>query len=240
MRLQQRRFKITPLLGFGLAAGSLVWLAAGDAFSRPLARGSSRRRWSAPQHAEYRFCRSARPNFRVAPTGPRAIRPMAPETGNPSTGNPDTGKPPKGNPEAGRKPPRGPKGPGIVVIPPEPAVRQPPSKQFCSSASPFRRMSSGVPPAGEIRYEPNQVIIELDGNRSCRQPTALAQPFPADAPDRCICRSPTRRSIAGRSDPRQRSVPSRDPAARRRTRHQIRVGELFTIIAIERQLRQRR
>jgi hypothetical protein len=178
MRLRHRQLTIARNLGFGLAAGALAWLAAGDAFSaaafNPIGGGGGGPRMSTPNIGSVG---PRGPSFRVNPTGPKGNPTTGnPSTGNPSTGNPDTGKPPKGNPEAGRKPPKGPKGPGIVVIPPG-AGGQPPVQQFSSPATPFRRIGTGVPPSGETRYVPNEVIIELDGNPSVQQTTALAARF---------------------------------------------------------------
>jgi hypothetical protein len=179
MRLRQRRFKITPLLGVSLAAGALLWLPASEALSAAAFApagpgGGGGPRLSTPNIGSVG---PRGPNFRVNPIGPKGNPTTGnPSTGNPTTGNPDAGKPPKGNPEAGRKPPKGPKGPGIVVIPPG-AGGQPPAQQFSSPATPFRRIGTGVPPSGETRYVPNEVIIELDGNPSAQVTTALANRF---------------------------------------------------------------
>src|SRR5690349_10943062 len=99
MRLRQRQMKITRNVGFGLAAGALVWLAAGEAFSaaafNPVGGGGGGGpRLSTPNIGSVG---PRGPNFRVGPMGPKGQ-----QTGNPSR-NPETGKPPKGNPEVNRK-----------------------------------------------------------------------------------------------------------------------------------------
>lgn len=164
MRLRQRRSKMTPLLGFGLAAAALLWLPASEALSAA-AGPVGGPRVSAPGGSIGSFGNVGprNPNFRVGPTPDRP------------KGNPETGNPPKGNPEAGdRKPPKGPKGPGIVVIPPG-AGGQPPAQQFSSPGTPSRRVGIGVPPAGE--HVLNEVVIELDGSPSVQFTTALAARF---------------------------------------------------------------
>ncbi len=167
MRLQQSRFRIARLLGPGLATAAVVWLAAGDAFSAVIGPvgpgGGGGPRISTPNIGSVG---PRGPNFRV---GPGIDRPK---------GNPETGKPPKGTPDVGdRRPPKGPKGPGIVIIPPGPGGPPnyiPPQQRFSAPATPFRRVGTGVPPSGEQRYVPDEVVIELDGNPSQQATAALA------------------------------------------------------------------
>jgi len=169
MRLQESRLKIAQLLGFGLAVSAVTWLGASEALSAtvgPSVGGGGGPRMSTPSISTVG---PRGPNFRV---GPGIDRPK---------GNPETGNPPKGNPEAGdRRPPKGPKGPGIVIIPPGPGGPPnylPPVQQFSSPATPFRRVGTGVPPSGEQRYVPDEVVIELDGNPSQQVTAALAARF---------------------------------------------------------------
>lgn len=155
MGAQRSRFTIARLVGFGLAASAMAWLAAGDAFSATIGPsiggGGGGPRISAPSIGSVG---PRGPNFRIGPDGPK-----------------------KGNPEW--SPPRGPKGPGIVVIPTGPGGPPnfiPPQQQFSSPGTPPRRVkATGVPPAGEHVF--NEVVIELAGNPSVQFTTALAARF---------------------------------------------------------------
>ncbi len=179
MRLQGRRFKIAQLFGLSLAVSAIVWLAADEAFSAtvgPSVGGGGGPRMSAPNIG------TVGPRGTTFRTGPSFDGPK----GNPDLGTkriPDLGtkkNPDTKNPDMGdRRPPRGPKGPPIVVIPPDQGG--PPNttvlKKASSSGSPIRRVSGGVPPAGELRYEPGHVIIELDGRVLPATADALARRF---------------------------------------------------------------
>lgn len=153
------------LIGFGLAVSAIGWLAAGDAFSAtvgPMGGGGGGVRMSTPSIG------SVGPRGGHFRTGPSYDRPK---------GQPD-------KPQVDRHPPRGPKGPGkgpgIVIIPPGPGGPPnvlPPVQQFSSPGTPFRRVGTGVPPSGEQRYEPDHVIIEVDGNVPPQSATALARRF---------------------------------------------------------------
>ncbi len=157
MRAPRDRFRIARLIGFGLAVSAMAGLTADDAFSAaagPIGFGGG--------------------------GGPRISTPSIGSVG-PRGGNFRTGPGmdrPKGNPDMGdRRPPRGPKGPGIVIIPPGqggPPNFVPPQQQFSSPGTPFRRVGTGVPPAGELSYVPDEVVIELEGNPSVQFTTALA------------------------------------------------------------------
>jgi subtilisin family serine protease len=149
---RQNRFKIAPLVGIGLAA-AIAWLGAGEA-------------WSA----------TVGPN--IGGGGPRISTPsistVGPRGGNFRIG---PGTEPKGNPEIGDgRPPRKKGGSNIVIIPP--GSGGPPKVTLGgSSGTPFRRISNGVPPAGELRYIPNKVVIEIGGNPSREATAALARRF---------------------------------------------------------------
>lgn len=73
--------------------------------------------------------------------------------------------------------PKGKGGPGIIVIPTDSGGAPNYVKQSKSSGTPFRRVGTGVPPAGEQRYEPDHVIIEVDGNVSLQAANTLALRF---------------------------------------------------------------
>lgn len=167
MSAQQSRFKIARLLGFGLAVSAIAWLSTGEAFSAaagPSFGGGGGPRISTPGIGSVG---PRGPNFR---TGPGVDLP-------------------KGYPQTGDRGPKGPKGPGIVIIPPGrgivvippgpggPPNYLPPVQKFSSPGTPARRVTAGVPPAGELRYEPDHVIIELDGNPSQQAAIALAARF---------------------------------------------------------------
>ena len=149
---RQNRFKIAPLVGIGLAA-AIAWLGAGEA-------------WSA----------TVGPN--IGGGGPRISTPsistVGPRGGNFRIG---PGTEPKGNPEIGDgRPPRKKGGSNIVIIPP--GSGGPPKVTLGgSSGTPFRRIGTGVPPAGELRYIANKVVIEIDGNPSREATAALARRF---------------------------------------------------------------
>lgn len=174
MRFEQRESKTMRLSGLGLAVAVMAWFPVGEALAQR-AGNSGGVRISTPSISAIG---PRGPSFRVNPgiDGPKGN----PESGNPTKGNPETGKPPKGPDVGDRKPPKGPKGPGIVVIPPGPGGPPnyvPPRRQLTSPATPFRRVGTGVPPAGENRYIPDEVIIELDGNPSQQAAARLAARF---------------------------------------------------------------
>ena len=159
MHTERNRLKVARLLGLGLAASAIAWLAAGDAFSATvgpgIGGGGGGPRMSAPSISTVG---PRGTNFRTGPDGPK---------------NPDMGD---------RRPPRGPKGPGgpgIVIIPPDQGG--PPNttvlKKASSSGPQFSRVTGGVPPAGETRYEPGHVIIELAGRVTPQAADALARRF---------------------------------------------------------------
>ena len=149
---RQNRFKIAPLVGIGLAA-AIAWLGAGEA-------------WSA----------TVGPN--IGGGGPRISTPsistVGPRGGNFRIG---PGTDPKGNSEIGDgRPPRKKGGSNIVIIPP--GSGGPPKVTLGgSSGTPFRRIGTGVPPTGELRYIANKVVIEIDGNPSREATAALARRF---------------------------------------------------------------
>jgi len=144
MRIQRSRFTIARLIGFGLAASAIAWLAAGDAFSATVGPsiGGGGPRMSTPSITSVG---PRGPNFRTGPDGPKA---------------------------------RGKGGPGIVVIPSDQGVSSNYVKKLNnSSGTPFRRVGTGVPPAGELRYEADHVVIELDGNVQPQVANAMALSF---------------------------------------------------------------
>ena len=181
---RQNRFKIAPLVGIGLAA-AIAWLGAGEALSATVGPniGGGGPRISTPSISTPRISTPS-----IGTVGPRG--------GNFRIG---PGTEPKGNPEIGDgRPPRKKGGSNIVIIPP--GSGGPPKVTLGgSSGTPFRRIGTGVPPAGELRYIPNKVVIEIGGNPSREVDHRARAPFQSDA-DRicCICRSPTRPSFSGR------------------------------------------
>lgn len=170
MHTERNRSRIAQLLGFGLAVSAIACLAAGDAYSASSfgggpSLGGGGPRMSAPSIG------SVGPRGTTFRTGPSFDRPK---------GTPEIGDRPKGTPEIGdRRPPRGPKGPAIVVIPPDQGgpPNTPVLKKASSSGSPIRRVLGGMPPAGETRYEPGHVIIELAGRVTPQAADALARRF---------------------------------------------------------------
>ncbi|MES1155232.1 MAG: S8 family serine peptidase, partial [Pseudorhodoplanes sp.] len=157
MRAQQSRSKIQRLMGMGLAVSAMVSLTAGDALAAaagPVGIGGGPR-ISAPS---------------IGSVGPRG--------GNFRTGpSYDRVNGDKGNPDTGGRGPKGPKNPGIIVIPTGPSGPIPPQQSGSSGTPSARSITAAVPPAGELRYVPDEVIIEAQGNISQQAAIALAQRF---------------------------------------------------------------
>ena len=155
MRAQQSRFRIQWLIGLGLAVFAVASLTAGDAFcaaAGPGIGGGGGPRMSAPS---------------ISAVGPRG--------GNFRTGSDG----PKDNLDLGiRRPLRVKGGSDIVAIPTGPGGPNFVStQQSNSSGSPFRRVGTGVPPAGEQNYERDHVVIEIEGNVQQQAASALAARF---------------------------------------------------------------
>jgi subtilisin family serine protease len=118
--------------------------------------------------------------------GPRMSAPsigsVGPRGGNFRTG-PSFDDPKINSTDTGdRRPPRGTKKPPvIVVIPPDQGGGggKPPiiTTKKASSSGSARRVTGGVPPSGETRYEPGYVIIELDGQVTPQAAEALSRRF---------------------------------------------------------------
>ncbi|GIK80454.1 MAG: hypothetical protein BroJett024_15590 [Alphaproteobacteria bacterium] len=156
-----------------------------------LVAGAAMLCWSAADVA----AQSYRPGFSTS-VGPRisgpsigAIGPRGPNFNTGPTRTPDWGKgttKPKHPETGGRRPPRRPGGPAIVVIPPGgfgpppidlPPGAPPPGARGPSGASGPLRAVTGVPPAGERRYVPDEVIIEVAGSPPQQAADALARRF---------------------------------------------------------------
>ncbi len=115
-----------------------------------------------------------------------------PTTGNPTTGNPTTGNPTTGNPTTGN-PNTGTGNPGLANTgnPGNPAIPGgvasagggvPPVNFGSGDQTPSgpsgqsgRRSGTGVPPAGERRYVPNEIVVELSSNIPAQRIDALVR-----------------------------------------------------------------
>lgn len=152
-----------------------------------IAAGAAALCWSATDVS----AQSYRPGFSTS-TGPRlsapsigAIGPRGPSFNTGPTNVPNWGKGtdrPKYPETGGRRPPRGPGGPAIVVMPPggfgPPSVVPPgaPPPGARGPSTPLRAVT-GVPPANERRYVPDEVVIEVAGTPPPQSADALARRF---------------------------------------------------------------
>jgi hypothetical protein len=176
----------------GLAVAPLLLMAGNDASAQT--NSSSRATFPAAGSNLTRQPFNAAPTLRFrgtainAPDEPtKPNRPKKP--GKPKVSQTtDGGRNPGG--KDGSRPPRGPRypgGPGIVVgvpvapVAPRVGVAQPPSfggggaPSTIRQAQPTRRSGSGVPPANERRYIPDEVVIEVGSLLSAQAADALAR-----------------------------------------------------------------
>ena len=172
MRVQRSRLNIQQSMAQRLALASvagllIATLTAGDAISATGGMsGGGGPRISTPS---------------IGSVGPRSPNFRTPGYATPPRGNPDMGKHrfPRDTYVPGvRIPTRS----GIVVLPSGPGgppnYTPPPVRKFSAPATPpWRRLGTGVPPAGEQRYVPDEVVIEIEGNPPQQAATALAQRF---------------------------------------------------------------